>query len=238
MAQKKQSPDNPPPSSLPPLTAGIDLNWDDDVASARVARQPPSDEVDPGDRITAVPDIPMSELNARLLAEAERAADQPPSLVPTRPGVSAGAARQAGSPRPLPVTVVPAQASALPPLPAEPPPLLALDQPGLTPDSWPVPTDAYRRTEPVPPSLDEVGHEERSRRPPLATSSADSSESDDADPGKPMARERLHGELRDRYAVGDFSGALEIAERLLGADAQDAPKPASNSAPSASQAYS
>jgi hypothetical protein len=37
-----------------------------------------------------------------------------------------------------------------------------------------------------------------------------------------MARERLHGELRDRYAVGDFSGALEIAERLLGADAQDA----------------
>jgi hypothetical protein len=37
-----------------------------------------------------------------------------------------------------------------------------------------------------------------------------------------MTRARLRGELRDRYAVGDFSGALEIAERLLSADARDA----------------
>jgi len=227
MAQKKLFPDNSPPSSLPPATTGIDLNWDDDVASVGVraagpATQRDPEEVDPGDRVTAVPDIPMSELNARLLADAEGAADRPPSGVPTRPGVSAARARQ-----PLPATLVPTPEGSVPTLPEEPPPLLVLDQPGLTPDSWPGRTDAYRPPEPVPPSpralsLDEVGHEERGRSPTLATRPTDPPESDGVDPDGPMARDRLRGELRDRYAVGDFSGALEIAERLLGADAQDA----------------
>jgi hypothetical protein len=232
MAHKKHFPDSSPPSSLPPETAGIDLNWDDDVASvgtrpAGVAPEPASEEVDIGDRITAVPDIPMSELNARLLAEAERATEPPPSLVPTRPGVAAAGTRQRGGPSPLPVTLVPLAADAVPPLPDTPPPLLVLDQPSRSPVSSPRPTDAYRPTERALPSphtldLDEVGHEENVSSHSMATRPTEPPAPDSIDPNGHADSGRLRRDLRDRYAVGDFSGALETAERLLACDAQDA----------------
>jgi hypothetical protein len=232
MAHKKHFPDSSPPSSLPPETAGIDLNWDDDATSvgtrsAGEAGQPPSEEVDMGDRITAVPDIPISELNARLWAEAERATEPPPSLAPTRPGVAATGTRQRGDPSPLPVTVVPPAEETVPPLPDEPPPLLVLDQPGLSPDSSPAPIDAYRPTEPAPPSprtldLDEVGHEEHGNSHSMTTRPTDPPEPEVVRPTEPVGLGRLRRDLRDRYAVGDFSGALATAERLLACDAQDA----------------
>jgi hypothetical protein len=228
MAHKVHNPESSPPSSLPPETTGIDLNWDDDPASVgarsvTTARPPAAEDVDIGDRVTAVPDIPISELNARLLADAERATDPPPSLAPTRPGVALGGARSrdgSGTARGAPTL------DTVPPLPTEPPP--PLDSMRAAGDSFPhssgPPADGYRRTEPAPPTpgldLDEVGHEDPGA--PSAPPGPRAAASARGGAAQRARVDRQRRELRDRYAVGDFSGALEIAESLLELDARDA----------------
>jgi hypothetical protein len=252
MAHEDHKTEGPPFSSLPPDSAGVDLNWDDDVASARLRSAPPTAppaprELDIGDRITAVPDLPIAELNAYLLKELEQGTEESPSPAPeapTMPGPTATRRRHWSSQSTLP----PAEAlranestaeqgpdvsapssrgrasaamlgSKKPPEPARrkssssralvlPHDELTLDLDDLPRGDHPV---AHRvgRTVPADPTPPGAAH-------PLPGPGTES------EPRLPSATtEVLRGQLRDRYAVGDFSGALESAEQLLALDADD-----------------
>ncbi len=196
-----------PASSLPPETAGVD--WDEDVASARArrsaipTRRPTVEELEAGDRETAVPDLPMSELNALLLAGTEGRTDPPPSVPPTLPGV--GGEPPSGQP------TWPTETSRM-----------ELSEPGQYSAGPPSGPETYRVNESASSGLvrdqltldlDDFGCDS-DRTSPTTLRPTDPPQSE-AEAATHAVLSRLRRELRDRYAVGDFSGALETAEQLL-----------------------
>jgi hypothetical protein len=248
MAHEDDKTEGSTSSLLPPDTAGVDLNWDDDVASARLRsglpkRPPVGLELDVGDRITAVPELPMSELNAHLLSELDQAKEDgssPAPEAPTMPGPMAS--RQHWSSRPtLPPTFAPrpsgSEGTESLEVSAASPRGRAMAEPMLGPKR-PLPPEPARRS-PSSPRASALSHDEltldlddfadgdRSVSQPAAPGSVGAI-SQAMQPGtqteKPLATaapDVLRGQLRDRYAVGDFSGTLESAEQLLALDPGD-----------------
>lgn len=112
MGRRPLPPPSGQPNSLIPETDEIDEHWDDDLLGALVhGRGVPRldasyEDEEIGDRITAVPDVPMAEIAAGLLARSERergrrsesptpAVPQPGSGAVTRRSVSPPAGRGA-----------------------------------------------------------------------------------------------------------------------------------------------
>ncbi len=186
------------PRSLPPETELIDASWDDDsdlVSGIELA--PLHDEVeDDGDRVTAVPDVPAELLAQQLMARA----------------------------------------------PASAPPEVATEEAASLHDRE-TPTEALR---PRPPSLElpfahrsapafELGEEATLQAAPQSPWMSPSADDLDLSPAADLELElplepsvepaeeppSPYQEMKDRYAMGDFTGALVTAESLLETDAED-----------------
>lgn len=199
------------PASATAETDIIDASWDDDadIESGVSAVQPDRDELDDAtNRVTVVPDEPAEAWAKRLLAEApqsspptaERAPSAPPfhdRETPTRPG------DVEKTPRP-PSLELPFSASPTPrPAKQVRPP--SVDDLDLSPGRGSLPElelDLDHRPAELP-------------EPPPST--------------KPQPLQEPHSEqgdpavtdMKDRYATGDFTGALIIAESLLESDPND-----------------
>jgi hypothetical protein len=183
-----------PPASLPPETTPIDAHWDDDALDLFVQER--EERSDPFARITSIPEVPAEEYAAQLMAEAERAergvceTDEPSD----DPSSRKTPVQYLSSPR-VPVFEAKTVPHSLPvptPAPADFETLsLDLDDSEFDGPHYEVEIDKpqpKQASSPMPPPL------------PIASAAA------------------LIAEARDRYAMGDFSGALVVVETLLESD--------------------
>jgi len=228
------------PSSLPPELGELDFSWDDDLVAQSKPNKPllaPLEldlelELDEGDRPTAIPDMPMDQFVARAMAQVDEQEQIPSSSMPPfHPGPLTGPPTLPlqGEPsnpvkayNPIPPLRTPydlARSSSPNPshLNLQPLDALALDigeiesgqgEPYLMPTEppeAPAPTPAYPTTL-APPGDNLQGKTDIDQIVPVTL---------------PPSEDNSRPRMKDHYAIGDFSGALEIAESLLAADPSD-----------------
>jgi len=228
------------PSSLPPELEEFDFSWDDDLAVQARANKPvfaPLEldlDLDEGDRPTAIPDMPMDEFVAHAMAQVDKEEQEnaPPSSLPpfSSPGYTKPPTRPIERELSRPIQAY----DPIPPLrslanlaqvatPSAPPatqshnPLtldildidFQLTNPGSAPTEPPDPTPSIptsMSTTLAPPNDDENRNTDIEEIGPATL---------------PPHEDNSRPTMKDRYAMGDFSGALEIAESLLAADPSD-----------------
>lgn len=201
---------SPGPVSIAPRTATIDDDWSDDIFAGTF--ELPDADGSEHDRITAVPSLPTDEYVARAMADAR-------NTVPAKPDPKAP---------PAPVEVSPARRGPVrysdsldPPLPET-----------LPPEEFEPDSDRITVEAPLP-ELDDIdlGLDDDLDASTLGTPSpllesrggADPAgiELEQSEPPAGRSDDPLTVRLKDRYALGDFSGALAIAEELLATDPND-----------------
>jgi hypothetical protein len=218
------------PSSAPPELGQHDANWDDETAPGLDLDDP----LNEFDRVTAIPELPSDLYVKRVMESAEDSVPVPgaPPLPPAeRPQTlapeeyfsldSAPPARNADSTlpsaaalphnaptaRPLARTV-PAASPGVPPRSASLTGLELADLDGIS-DLGVAPRVSPEATA-------------RDPRDPVLELSFD--EPEFSAPHKPAEAGPL-GDMKDRYAMGDFSGALLLAEGILEANPEDLEAP-------------
>jgi hypothetical protein len=222
------------PSSLPPELGDLDFKWDDDLADPTRTRQPGQTtskleldlDLDEGDRPTAVPAIPMEQFVAQAMEEVERreqaGAELPPALPfdmrSSPPAASFGATEGDSSfPPTLPsnrVLIAPIQSaySAIR-KPIDPLSVDLAEMDFVQPDIYLTPTE---------PPDDLLGQDQRLTIAPTEAARARQNEAREASMKPAIARQAAsRADMKDRYAMGDFTSALEIAETLLISDSAD-----------------
>lgn len=227
------------PSSLPPELGSLDMRWDDDPRSVGTIDLLSSQELDldgdAGERTTAVPDIPIAQLVQKTMAEAD-AREQNHSEsqdfeLDTAPDYwrAATTSNSAGGPPPI---TQPAPSREIPNLERAQTPSVQYGNARPQAQLWPEPPGASaadlareqhgNRNQPprsnLPPFSRSAGAlRPSSSRPPAALESRFSA--------PPTVRgsdhDGLRHQMKDRYATGDFSGALQLAETLLESDSGD-----------------
>ncbi len=238
------------PSSLPPELGSLDMSWDDDprsVGAIDLLQNADLDlDMDAGERTTAIPDIPIEQLVQATMAEAdarELAQDAQESGRPMQPEPWLDAPSATTNEMPLPAGGVEERRfgpDIRNPGPTQPAPSRAgapqqRDQlPTLTNED-PV-GDAQHWTEATkPPSSQRDRQRLLSSNPPLTSrsmagpvgpsSSRPPALLENRFSAPPTVRrtetDGLRHQMKDRYATGDFSGALQLAEALLEADDGD-----------------
>jgi len=223
-SRKLKSPSHP--TSLPPEVSEIDASWDDD--NMRLELDDPLSE-SAFDRITAVPELPPA-LFAKQVMEEQAADSAPPDSVPrlgSQPPVVQvrpldpmsldglpRAARAVSLPDLARVTVPAPQRPQrnLGPLPSEPTGLELADTTQQGPATSRSPSASHQSRDPRDPVLElDLGEVARSGPPPLVLM-----------PSVPAsARDAEVSDMKDRYATGDFTGALVVADSLLEENADD-----------------
>jgi hypothetical protein len=185
-----------PPASLPPETTPIDAHWDDDALDLYVPEQ--EARSDPFARVTSIPDAPPEEYVGRLMAEAERA----------ERGISGSEDDPADDPS---SRKTPVQYLSSPRIPVFEP------APDTVPHSLPVPSSGESDFETLSLDLDDSEFDG-----PHYEIEIDKPAQKPAPPAPapvPLGHAaKLLAEARDRYAMGDFSGALVVVETLLEAE--------------------
>jgi len=220
---------NSRPSSAPP--GPLESNWDDEKTVPGLDLDDPLNEFD---RVTAIPDLPSEQYVKKVMASAEDSRVPLPGTPPPRPP---SAARPQDPIHSLPPDEYFSLDSDPPPSPRSPDStarydaVLPHDAPTARPAPFPEP---LRPTLPhAPPTefdlaeLDSLspGPTQGSMSGPVAPRAAPLDLSLDepplGEPPPPASFEAVESsgsaiaELKDRYAMGDFSGALEIAERIV-----------------------
>ena len=234
------------PTSMPPaIPADLDSSWDDDTMPRLELDDPMSESA--FDRVTAVPELP-SELFAKQVmseqpksAPPERVGRQPgepreqlprlasePPVVEVRPLDPMGMQQAPRAGRAVSLTDVtiapPAHSSASPssatarpgrnraPLAAEPTGLELMEMSAPAPATSRSPSTSQFGRDPRDPVLElDLGEVARSGPPPPVLM-----------PSAPASpRDTEITEMKDRYAMGDFTGALVVAEGLLEVNADD-----------------
>jgi len=221
------------PSSLPPELGELDFSWDDDVVAQPKAQKPvfsPLEldlELDEGERPTAIPDIPMELFVAQAMAKVDEQERLPPSsLPPFSESLSGPPTMKHGPERSRPI-------QAYYPIPQLRPPSsigqatlgsaphtldpLALDMEEIDTqrcDAYLMPTDAPEAAAPTPAYPTTMA-------PPQDDLHAKTDVEQIGPATLPPHEDNSRPLMKDRYAMGDFTGALEIAESLLAADASD-----------------
>jgi hypothetical protein len=219
---------NSPPSSAPP--GPLESNWDDEKTVPGLDLDDPLNEFD---RVTAIPDLPSEQYVKKVMATAEDSRVPLPGTPPPRPP----------SPATGPEAPIHALApeeyfsldSDLPPSPRSPDstaPYAAISQHNAPTARPAAPPQQFRTPSVIPRSLELAELDSLSPGPTKA------SESGRAEPGDPQldlsvdepapteafkelaTNPSAMAELKDRYAMGDFSGALVIAEGIV----QEAPE--------------
>lgn len=184
-----------PPASLPPETTPIDAHWDDDALDLFVSEK--EARSDPFARITSIPEVPPEEYVGRLMAEAERAERNLPE---TEDPADDPSSRK-----------TPVQYLSSPRVP------VFERAPDTVPHSQTVPTAPDADFDTLSLDLDDSEfdgphYEVEIDKPPLKSAPA-------MPPPLPIASAAaLIAEARDRYAMGDFSGALVVVGTLLESD--------------------
>lgn len=187
----------PPPVSLPPETGDIDESWEDLLVGA-FGKGHPSGEPDPDvfDRPTVVPKIPPSGLELDLTSSPPRRAAPSERVSPF------------GSEPPdslEPDTRLPAR----------------LPLPGQARGAMPAEREGNRGSDPMEVALEPESHSPLDLVETYRRSVANMPAVRGPDTEQQGEKSRDSGDLQDmqdRYAVGDFTGALVVAESLLDAD--------------------
>ncbi len=216
------------PTSMPPdVPFDLDSSWDDDTLPRLDLDDPMSESA--FDRVTAIPELP-AEAFAKQVMQEQPASARPdavpklpsePPVVEVRP-LDPMAMHQAPRAARARVDVDAPRASATAttsrpgrnrgPLAAEPTGLELADtnQPAPPTSRSPSPLELGR--DPRDPVLElDLGAVARSGPPPPVLM-----------PSEPASgRDAEITEMKDRYAMGDFTGALVVAESLLEANAED-----------------
>jgi hypothetical protein len=211
MAQDDPTKPKKPPPRAHAGANDFDDQWEDEILGEdRQTLLVVSEDDEAHDRITAVPDLPTEQYVALAMNQAE---------LLDKPGVAAEA------PKPPPAGSPDREASALElaletdtSLARAPHPEDARPGPSTTPDAQKelVPLELDDLEFHLPDDLDTTT---ASTLPPLSSDAPPPASVPSSDTGTGGAA-RL--EMQDRYAIGDFTGALSVAERLLRADAGDA----------------
>ncbi len=222
------------PHSMPPeVPPELDSSWDDDTMPGLELDDPMSESA--FDRVTAIPELPSEVFAKQVMSEQPKSA--PPGDVPrlaSEPPVVAvrqldpmamQQAPRAGRALSLAdVPLTPAQSSVSPhratarpgrdhgPLTTDPTGLELMDLGPPAPATSRSPSTSVLRRDPRDPVLElDLGEVARSGPPPSVLM-----------PSAPAsARDAEITEMKDRYAMGDFTGALVVAESMLEADADD-----------------
>ena len=184
------------PQSIVPETDLIDASWDDDddLVSGVELSQPDDDADDLGDRVTVVPDVPPSKMARELLAQADSSRPTPSFHDRETP------------------------TGATPPPRAKPPSLeMPFAEPGLPSEP---PTAPLPSSDDLELDLGELPDLELDRSASLPNAPTPAEAETETQP--PTEVDPAVGEMKDRYAMGDFTGALVIAESLLETDVNDA----------------
>jgi hypothetical protein len=190
----------------PEVPVELDSSWDDDTMPRLELDDPMSESA--FDRITAIPELPAEMFAQQVMAEQPKSAppserrEQLPGFASAPPYTSAG---------PNSVTARPGRNSN--PLSAEPTGLELMDLSPAPPATTRSPSAALGR-DPRDPVLDlelDLGDVARSGPPPPVLM-----------PSAPASgRDAAISEMKDRYAMGDFTGALVVAEGMLEVNADD-----------------
>jgi hypothetical protein len=242
----------PTPTSVPPEVGAIDASWDDDTVPGLDLDDP----LNEFDRVTAVPELP-SELYAKhLMASAEDSrAPKLPSEPPghsIRPFESApfsldsvppAAARGADSTAPR-RAIAQAAPTARP----------AASQRGIAPSPARNPTTPPHSPSPTGLELADLNFDSISNLKLEPQRNTAPKGRDPRDPVLELELDQLPGTaapgkaqedpvlaaMKDRYAMGDFTGALVIAEGILESNPEDleAPRYAQNCRDVLTQMYS
>lgn len=222
------------PSSLPPELGDLDFKWDDDVASPTGARRPGQTtskleldlDLDEGDRPTAIPAIPMEQFVAQAMAEVERREQAGAELPPAQPfdmrsHPPVASFGLAGGDSSFPPTL-PSNRVLIAPIPSA---IAAMGE-HIDPLSVDLAEMDIVRPEiylsPTEPPDDILAQDQRLTIAPTEAARARQTEAQEvsmksASDGQAGSR----ATMKDRYAMGDFTGALEIAETLLVSDSAD-----------------
>ncbi len=222
------------PSSLPPGLDSLGFGWDDDVPPSggvdTMVESRSSHDLDISERTTTIPQIPMEKIVAASLAELRATEEHDPGGVATidfgEPDTYPSALVDTpGGPSPFEPSARP-RSPAQEPGPTEPAParttdpsaslefgFVELSESGLDLEPQPLPTEFGSRAVPEhAPSLPTAVAAARlpsGGGPPVVASS------------DPTEQDNHRATMKDRYAVGDFTGALGLAEALLGRDPGD-----------------
>ena len=220
------------PNSMPPeVPVELDSSWDDDTMPRLELDDPMSESA--FDRITAVPELPAEMFAQQVMSEQPKSAppehvpplDSEPPVVTVRPldPMAMQEAPRAGRAVSLADLPVPPHTSASPnsatsrpgrnrnPLSAEPTGLELMDVSPPPPVTTRSPSSQLGR-DPRDPVLElDLGEVARSGPPPPVLMPSEPASRRDAD----------ISEMKDRYAMGDFTGALVVAEGMLEVNADD-----------------
>lgn len=239
MATRKSTPPNRPvgrrpldtidslrPSSLPPELGSLDMSWDDDprsVGAIDLLQNADLDlDVDAGERTTAVPEIPIERLVQETMAEAdarERSENTQQGSEwnhrPDEPAPRDASNRHLGSTQPAPSRQSSLRAEQYDSTADHGGAISATEQPPCLPLAPSSPSQQSASNPAIARSRGSLGS--ISSRPPSAPeqrfSAPPTLRRSDAD--------EMRNQMKDRYATGDFSGALALAENLVEADAGD-----------------
>jgi hypothetical protein len=218
------------PSSAPPQPAPQDANWDDETASGLDLDDP----LNEFDRVTAVPDLPSDQYvksvmeaadDSRVPVPATPPAERPQTLAPNEyfsldsgtPPPPRNADSTASYPAIAPHDTPTARPEAV---------TIPVRSPGVPPHSPSVTglgladldsLSDLLMAPPVGPLL--AAHDPRD---PMLEPSFDVPEPRGP---KKSAEDGPLGDMKDRYAMGDFSGALVIAEGIIESDPEDLEAP-------------
>ena len=226
---------NPRPSSAPPAPTPLEANWDDETLPGLDLDDP----LNEFDRVTVIPELPSEQYVKSVMASAEDSRMPAPETQPPQP------------PAASPVTLAPHEYFTLdsepPPSPrsadstAPYAPILASNAPTARPAALAGPTLSPGVPPPGPSltglelaDLDSIGDltaaprvaREAGRldpRDPVLELSSDEQPPPAVKESEPVTS--ALGEMKDRYAMGDFSGALVIAEGILESNPEDLDAP-------------
>ncbi len=221
------------PESMPPQIDDIDASWDDDQpldesGEIVAAHAFDGEHDDSRDRVTAIPSLPPEDFAAELMAAADAAElGAPPALeravrvaqpddgVPTLPSAPPPAQPLAGPARKLSEHSLPthgerrdssgAHRFAGPDAPTAPPPRARQAPRMPSQDDLMLELDESHS----PPDFGSAGGEppDQVELPELELDISDANADTDSDTSL--------ADMKDRYAMGDFTGALVIAESIL-----------------------
>lgn len=231
-------------SSAPPAPAPLDSNWDDDEKT--VPGLDLDDPMNEFDRVTAIPDLPSEQYVKSVMAAVEdsrvplpgTAPPEPPPLAPPSAPVHTlgpdeyfSLDSEPPSPRSPDSTgpYSPVQPHNAPTArPAPPPRPLQVPSPGAAPKSLSLSglelADLDNLDSPSAPPHPGTDQRRRDARPPSLELSLDGPPPASAYQEVASTASAI-ADMKDRYAMGDFSGALAIAEGILESSPNDPEAP-------------
>jgi len=223
------------PSSLPPGLDSLGFGWDDDVPPSggvdTMVESRRGHDLDPSERTTTIPQIPMEKIVAASLAELRATEERGPEGVATIDFGDHGTypsahAEPGGAPSPFEPAALP---HSLPhePGPTEPAPARTTDPGASIEFGFVELSESGLDLEPQPLPAEFLARPASARAPSLPTAVTAARLPSGAGAPPPLAssdpkeQDSHRAAMKDRYAVGDFTGALGLAETLLGRDPGD-----------------